>query len=1024
MLIWRCEEDMPIKNLNQEQKQAVTHTDGPLLIVAGAGTGKTTIITERVAWLIEEGLAKPDEILALTFTDKAAGEMEERVDRLLPYGYVDLWIMTFHSFCERILKNHALDIGLPNDFKLLNQTQQWMLVRENLDKFELDYYKPLGNPTKFIHALLKHFSRAKDEEISPADYLEYAQNLKINLDSMESTSGKSKVKNQKTSVINQPSKHSSELPRVVSEVEATEVSRLEEVANAYHSYQQLLLDNEALDFGDLINYTLKLFRQRPKALAHYRRHFKYILVDEFQDTNWAQYELVKLLAAPENNLTVVGDDDQSVFAFRGASMSNILHFKEDYPKVKQIFIKKNYRSVQNILDVAYNFIQLNNPERLEVKLKEGNSKQLLNKKLISQTKGRGQLGHLYAANEQKEVEKVVNQIIDLKNKDSQASWNDFAILARANKHLEPFINGLSFAGVPYIYVASKGLYEKNIIRDVLAYLKLLDNYHEPLALWRVLNFRAIDLPIEDLMQITNYANRKTYSLYEALNHIDVLKNVSTQGKKKIKNLLSLINRHSQLAKKKGVKELVLNFFNDFNIKQYLIEGNRHNDFNYLRELFNKIESFEEDQDDKSLANFMKLVSLEIESGEQGDLPGDAFEGPEAVRLMTIHGAKGLEFKYVFVVNMADKRFPAIERKDPIELPDDLVKEIVPSGDIHLQEERRLFYVALTRAKYGVWLSSAQNYGGKTKKKLSRFLYEANITAEPITDKKEEIEKDSPLDSRPRIVASRHQQKPYELPKSFSYSQIQAFEKCPYQYYLQFVLKIPTFGSHYFSYGKTMHAILQKFLLPLKQNGQTTQGNLFSDSQNSHKKSKPADSLPSFEKLLGLYKESWIDEWYESKEQKKKYYQQGIDSLKKIYEDIKNNPPQVLELEKYFNLKIGNYTLRGAMDRVDDLGEGKVHIVDYKTGNPKDKHSRQDKKQLYIYQLAASQVFNWQPQKLTFHYLNNNTQATFLADESDLEKTKQEIIEVIESILNYDFEALPDKHTCQYCDFKEVCRFRA
>ena len=345
-----------LENLNKEQLAAVMHKDGPLLIVAGAGTGKTTVITQRIAYLIEQGKAKADEVLALTFTEKAAGEMEERVDRLLPIGYLDLWISTFHSFGERIIKEHGIEAGLPSGFKLLNEFEQWALINKNLDKFDLDYYRPMGNPTKFIHALVKHFSRAKDEDISPAEYLEYAGELKENLDSMLSGGGKKQNPNVKIPRPRQAKRggqmsnaigHDGEIDKEIAE---QEVRRINEVANAYHIYQQLLLDNNALDFGDLINYCLKLFRQRPAILEKYRKQFKFILLDEFQDTNWAQYELIKLLSAPKNNLVVVGDDDQSIYKFRGASVSNILQFKKDYESAKEIALVKNYRNKQKTFD--------------------------------------------------------------------------------------------------------------------------------------------------------------------------------------------------------------------------------------------------------------------------------------------------------------------------------------------------------------------------------------------------------------------------------------------------------------------------------------------------------------------------------------------------------------------------------------------------------------------------------------------------------------------------------------------------
>jgi len=330
-----------LADLNKEQLEAVTFGEGPLLIVAGAGTGKTTVITKRVAYLIEAKKLSPNEILAVTFTDKAAEEMEERVDKLLPYGYLDLWISTFHSFCQRVLQEYGLDIGIPGDFKILDPTSAWLLIRRNLERFHLDYYRPRGNPTKFIHALIEHFARCKDQGIYPEDYLRYAQKIENDFQK-----GRNK------------------------ELDDTEVRRIKEIAKAYETYQQILLENSALDFGDLINYTLLLFKKRPKILKKYQDQFKYILVDEFQDTNWAQYELVKLLAEPRKNITVSLDDDQSIYRWRGSSFNNLLRFKEDYPEAKEVILVKNYRSTQDILDLAYKFIQLNNPNRLEYQLSQ------------------------------------------------------------------------------------------------------------------------------------------------------------------------------------------------------------------------------------------------------------------------------------------------------------------------------------------------------------------------------------------------------------------------------------------------------------------------------------------------------------------------------------------------------------------------------------------------------------------------------------------------------------------------------
>ena len=443
-----------LASLNDRQKEAVTHDRGPLLIIAGAGTGKTTVITSKIAYLILEKNIKPEEILALTFTDKAAGEMEERVDRLLPLGYHDLWISTFHAFAERILKDHALEIGLPNDFKLLNATEQWLLVRRNLDRFNLDYYRPLGNPTKFIHALLKLFSRAKDECISPQQYLEYAQNLKLDSDSAEFI---------RDSLTEEEVKKLTK--KELKELAAEWIKKQLEIADAYHTYERLLLENNALDFGDLINYILKLFQIRKNLLLKYQQQFKYILVDEFQDTNYAQYELVKLLAGKNQNLTVVGDDDQAIYKFRGASISNILQFKDDFPKCREIFLVDNYRSAQPILDLAYKFIQRNNPDRLEIKL-AGDKK--LSKKLISHLSVKPEISHLHGQALADEAELVVGKIVNLYNSDKENNWSDFAILVRANASSDDFCRALDAAKAPYIFLAASGLYRKSIILDILS----------------------------------------------------------------------------------------------------------------------------------------------------------------------------------------------------------------------------------------------------------------------------------------------------------------------------------------------------------------------------------------------------------------------------------------------------------------------------------------------------------------------------------------------------------------------------
>ncbi|MDO8436100.1 MAG: UvrD-helicase domain-containing protein [bacterium] len=987
------------EKLNKEQKEAVVYDKGPLLIVAGAGTGKTTVITQRIVYLIEKGEAKPEEILAVTFTEKAAAEMEERVDRLLPYGYVDLWISTFHSFCERVLRDYALDIGLPADFKILDNTAGWLLVYRNLDKFDLNYYKPLGNPTKFIQALISHFSHCKDQAVYPEDYLEYAEKIKTRDDMPEDD----------------------------------ESERIKEVAGAFHTYQRLLLENSSLDFGDLINYCLKLFQKRSLILKKYREKFKYILVDEFQDTNFAQYELIKILAEPKNNLTVCSDDDQAIYRWRGASFSNIIQFKKDFPKAKQISLVKNYRSYQNILDLAYKFIKANDPDRLEYISK-------ISKRLFAKDKGKGIIEHIQAKSLEEEVSKTIKKILNILKRDKDADYNDFAILVRANSAAEPFIKALEYAGLPYQFLASKGLYSKPVILDVISYFKLLDNYHESPAVFRILNIAFLEIPPQDIMELTQYSHKRTKSLYEAMEELPLIPEISLKTREKINFILSLIKSHAVLAKEKPVSEIMVAFLEKSGYIKHLIKKEDKESLELLNQFHKRVKNFEAAAIEPTLNNFMREMNLEIESGEEGKLEFDPEQGPDMIRVMTIHGAKGLEFKYVFLVNMVDKRFPTIERKELIELPEDLIKDIKPTGDVHLQEERRICYVAITRAKKEIYFTSAEDYGGARKKKLSRFMTEMGYQNKlEIKKSKTELplpssfygneaeKKEFSLTMEARVKMRTKSSSPQKyLPAHFSYSQLAAFDKCPLQYKFNFILKIPKKGNPALSFGKTMHNTFYIFLKQANEKNSQEQENLFGVKNGEIKNETLRQSQGKFALLEQIYEKSWIDEWYENKKQKEDYYKLGKKIIKDFYAEFLKNPPKILKinnvlaLEMPFNLKIGEYTLYGVVDRIDEENEG-VAVIDYKTGNPKDQLSSDDKEQLLIYQLAAEEVFKLNPQKLTYHYLNDNKKVSFLGTRKEIEELKEKIIKEIEEMKKSDFAATPGWQ-CAFCDFRDICDF--
>jgi DNA helicase-2/ATP-dependent DNA helicase PcrA len=963
-----------LKSLNIEQKTAVTHGSGPLLIVAGAGTGKTTVITQRIAWLIDQKKAQSDEILALTFTDKASGEMVERVDQLLPYGYVDLWVSTFHAFGERVLRDYAIEVGLDSGFRLLSNADQWMLLKKHLDEFELKYYKPLGNPTRFIYALIQHFSRVKDEHVTAKEYLTYARKLNSR-------------KNLKPD-------------------DKEDAEKILEVAKAYQQYQLLLQKNGYLDFGDLIIQTLELFKKRKKVLEQFRNKFKYILVDEFQDTNYAQYELIKLLAFPKNNITVVGDDDQAIYRFRGASMSNILEFKKDFPKSKEVVLINNYRSRQNILDLAYEFIQKNNPNRLEYQLKQvavqkKNPKiKKVSKKLVSKINGDGIVKHIESDTQEDEVFNILREIEKIKKSDSKLTWNDFAILVRANSQADIFVNVFTNQEIPYQYVAARGLYQQPEILDMIAWLKMLDNYHESPSLFRVLSIDLFKISNSDLINLANQAKRKRISLYEVIESHQEVGGISQDTRKSLNYILDLIKKQTALAKEKSVGQICYEFLKAIGYLNKMSSKDAegyHIKIQNISKFFRKVQDFERNNEDKSVKKFMEELELVIDVGND-PAPAQMEEGPESIKIMTVHGAKGLEFSYVFIANLVDKRFPSIERREQIEVPAKLIKEIIPEGDIHLQEERRLFYVACTRARKGLFFSSAKDVGGKTAKKPSRFLYEIDMVQGEKAEKSEQLNLGFTV---VRKLIRQTEKIKYPLPKTFSYSQLKAYEKCPKQYKYMFIWRVPVLsGRHTYSFGTSVHNTLKAFYTSVKQGYKPTK---------TH--------------LMKLYEENWIDDWYDSRQHMLERKKAGKLMLEEYFKTNKIIKTPVF-LEKGFNLKIGEYSFRGFIDRVDSLDKDSVEIIDYKTGKKPARKTEIDHEQLMIYHIAMQEVFKMKPALLSLYFLDGNAKYSFTATVKDIEDLKAKIIESIKEIEKGDFTPAPTVYKCATCDFREICEDRA
>ncbi|KKS00701.1 MAG: hypothetical protein UU51_C0002G0008 [Microgenomates group bacterium GW2011_GWC1_41_20] len=961
--------------LNKEQIEAIKFGKGPLLIIAGAGTGKTTVVTERIKYLILGKHAKPSEILALTFTEKAAREMEERIDIGLPYGYTQMWVMTFHSFCEKILRQEALHIGLDPRYKLLTEADSIQLLRKNLFSLDLSYFRPLGNPTKFLSGMLQHFSRLQDEDVNPSEYLTWIKLKSQKLDSAKT--GEQILDNDK----------------------------FKELAIAYKQYDELKTKEGLMDFGDLIAKTLKLFRDRPNILSKYQNQFKYVLVDEFQDTNYAQNELVKLLSGKNGNVTVVGDDDQSIYRFRGAAVSNIIQFRQIYKKAKVIVLTKNYRSTQEILDRSHELIRYNDPDRLEVVEK-------IDKRLRSQVaKDGSEIRFIHADRVENEADLIAKEIEKL-GSEEKYKWSDFGILVRANNHSEPVMRALSRHGIPYQFLGPGRLFKQPEIIDLISYLKVLYDFEDSVAFYRVVSNEHFDIKPRDIAAIGNYAKKFNLSLFEASEKIDEIL-VSDETKKKIDKLLGIIKKHLGLIRKETAGQILYYYLEDTGLIQKLLlptsvdaEAKAKN----ISKFFDKLKTYEVDNEDATVPAIVGWLDLSMELGESPLAANEDWTEINAVNILTAHSAKGLEFPVVFLINLVSQRFPTNERREQIPISDDLIKEVLPVGDYHLEEERRLFYVGMTRAKERLYFTAADYYGeGKREKKLSPFIFEALGDKAVSAEKKEnKVNQLSFLDYGIKAKSGKdtpNQDSPLHI-DYLSYSQIETFKTCPLHYKLKYILKVPTPSSASASFGTAMHATLKNFF-------EEVSGGV-----------KPSDKL-----LYDLLEKNWIKEGYKSKSHERGFFEKGKIYLSGFLKQEFNAKTKVVLLEQQFTIPLGNnLRIGGRFDRVDDLGGGEIEIIDYKTGATIPTQKDVDKNlQLSFYALAANKIptepFFKIPEKirLSLYYLDQQQKLSTVRSMKQLESAVAEISKVREEIEKSDFKCSNHMFCQTGCEFSLFCK---
>ena len=644
--------DNLLRSLNDVQREAVQHTDGPLLILSGAGSGKTRVITHRIAYLIKHHRISPFRILAVTFTNKAAKEMKQRLDTLVEDSVShELWVATFHSTCARILRRDIEKLGTPaesgsgsrapdhvytRDFTIFDTGEQATLVKDVLR--QLNYSDKQYNP----RAILSHISRAKNESISPQTYQKIADGY---------------------------------FERIVAEV--------------YALYQDGLRLNNALDFDDLLLFTVDLLNQNPNVRQYYQNKFEYTLVDEYQDTNRCQYELVHLLTGEKQNICVVGDDDQSIYAFRGADIRNILDFEKDYPNTHVLRLEQNYRSTQNILDAAWGVVH-NNRERKAKKLWTENDI--------------GELVTCYEAmDENDEAGYVGTQIEDWHTEG--VDYKDFAVFYRTNAQSRIFEEAFRTANIPYQIVGGVGFYDRMEIKDLLAYLRVMCNPSDSMSLRRIINVPSRGIGSTTLQRLIDFSVSKNITLFDAVQRVDEISTINRGLQAKVRRFVKIFDDFDATAMPADALDYVLKvtgYLKNLEAENSIEAQNRVEN---IEELINAVIEYEHNEVEPTLSDYLENVAL------TADIDTMETDGTDMVTLMTLHSAKGLEFPFVFIIGMEEGYLPHQRSLDT---------------QAELEEERRLCYVGITRAMEQLYLSHASSrrtFREREYRTPSRFISE-------------------------------------------------------------------------------------------------------------------------------------------------------------------------------------------------------------------------------------------------------------------------------------------------------------
>ncbi len=958
-------------DLNQSQLEAVVSQAPSILVVAGAGTGKTTIITRKIAYLIEILAVEPKKILALTFTEKAALEMERRADELVSLGATDYEIKTFHAFGLDLLTDHAFRLGLKSGFKVLSDREQTVFLKENIFNLGLKNLIHLSNPTNYLFPIRLFFSRLKDELTSPEELREHARKAD----------------------------------------DRSERALYLELSLAYRNYQSLLLEHGFLDYGDLIFRSVELLKTERKVANELAEKYEYILVDELQDTNFAQYQLLKLLAPPPKKskkpeskpkikLMVVGDDDQAIYRFRGAAYSNILSFISDY-RPKTIVLKNNYRSPQNLLDRAYHLIRKNDPDRLEVV--QEIDKSLIGRKVSSET-----VFLKYFSTGEEERRAVTEEIV--KAIKAGRRPGELAVLVRSNTIGEAFVAEFKAASIPHQFSGQSGLFSEPTIVDLVNLLRVLVDPNDDLSLIHLGFSDYYNFETNALIALASKAKRRTLSLEQIMR----AELGTDSANPEIKGLIADLDSFRLKARSLSTGQVLYTFLEEKKVIERLMSEKPELEkmAQDLNRFFKIIRDFEGASSDRSIFNFANHLEILLTRSNQSETEEESALDKNQVQIMTVHAAKGLEFDQVFLPNLAAEIFPARRRSDPFKLPKELIKEKLPVGDEHLEEERRLFFVAVTRTKHKLHLSFARSYGGRRPRKASIFLAELldreavdqalrTLSAEEPIGQLELFQKYDSLSPSIAPPSGRSTKSPL---LSLSHRQIDDYLTCPWKYRYINRLKMPVIENEAIFFGSAIHRTLEYYFQALILNKKT-----------------------SLDELLEFFEQAWKRGWFINRKHEREREKQARRILHRFLKtEAKKTRP--VAVEQPFKLKITpKLEVRGRIDLIYQEGDQET-ILDFKTGFVADQaaaNSRVKKSlQLLIYGLAYKRLFDRFPARLAISFLDKGLVGQYQPKESDFTRAEQEIKKAADGIRAEDFRPKPTPLNCAGCPFKNHCPYSA